>query len=112
MEVIKTKNRELDAAYPALVRLAEKEMTLPVLADFAELLDRLTEPLNIMNAEREIIMQNADSEYAMKQLAELAEREIGIEIVPVEIPVTEDFRLSYADLARLGGFVKIKREGM
>lgn len=110
--MIKTKNRELDAAYPALVRLAEKEMTLPVLADFAELLDRLAQPLNAFNAERQRVSAEAkDTEEILPRLAELAEREIGTEIVPVEIPVTEDFRMSYADLARLAGFVRIGGNG-
>ena len=84
---------QLAKAYPSLKKLANQEMTLTTLTEFATLLYSLSEPM-------ERIMKNGG-------ILE-SEMEDEIDVKPCVIGREESIRLSYADLVALDGIIVLE----
>lgn len=116
------KMRELVDAVPSIRKIAEQDLSAKTLYRVSLLLDRFESELKAYDETRNKLIEkycdrDGDKITPKKETAADFEKEmvdlLGMEldtenIKVVEIPADEDFRISYADLCAMNGFIKIK----
>lgn len=110
------KLKKIIDAVPALQKLANADMSLKRLYWVKKLITQLESEVKFFNEEREkIIKKHCENgkvkpdhvdEYK-KDFEELLALEVNVNYKEVEIPDTEDIKLSVNDLEALNGFVKV-----
>jgi len=121
------KLKEMNDAYPALAKLAAQDITLPTLYKLSRVLDALEKDIKFIHTEREKIfakhseikdgvyipLPEKESEL-LKELDKLADLDSDFDPsaygLPLEIPETEDIKLSYNDLKALEKIIKLNEK--
>lgn len=116
------KMRELVDAVPSIRKIAEQDLSAKTLYRVSLLLDRFESELKAYDETRNKLIEkycDRDGEKITpkketvadfeKEMVDLLDMELDTaNVKPVEIPADEDFRISYADLCAMNGFIKIK----
>ena len=105
---MKTKIGTLIDAVPALRKL--NSLDLPLKASFKvyKLVAAVDSELSFFTERREAIQKKADNRDA--EIQELVNQEVELDVERVVIIMTDDLRLSAADLAALMPFIDFKEE--
>jgi hypothetical protein len=116
------KIRELVDALPSIRKLSNQDLRAKTLYRVSLLLDRFDGELKSYDTAREKLIEKycdtaegkvipkkgSESDFE-REMLELLDMELDTaNLKPVEIPADEDFRISYADLCAMNGFIKIK----
>ncbi len=118
------KMKELVDALPSIRKIANQDLSAKTLYTLSLLLDRFESELKAYDETRckliEKYCETIDGKNIPKketlaefekEMQELLDIEINMaNINPVEIPACEEFKISYADLCCMNGFIKIKFE--
>ncbi|MGN1410285.1 MAG: hypothetical protein ACI4XJ_08920 [Eubacteriales bacterium] len=116
------KMKELVDALPSINKIANQELSSPVLYSVNKLLSKFDAELKFYDKRRmelidkyceqsdgKVIPKKETAEEFEKAMRELLDVEVDVGgIKRVEIPEDENIRLSYADLCVLDGFITIK----
>ena len=112
-------------AYPALTKLAEQNLPLPILYRFSKVLEALEPEIRFFMQQREklfaecgeihgdeyvIIPENAEAFSAAYAELEEVESDLDTEKLglPFKFPLLDNVRLSFADIQFLEGIVELK----
>ena len=116
------KMKELVDALPSIRKIAGQDLSAKTLYRVSLLLDRFEGQLKAYDETRGKLIEKycdtSDGKVTPKketasdferEMLELLDMELDMENVKVvEIPADEDFKISYADLCAMSGFIKIK----
>jgi hypothetical protein len=118
------KMKNLVDAIPSIRKIANQDLRARTLYRVSLLLDRFEGELKTYDEVRgkliarycdtvdgKVIPRKETSADFEKDMLELLDMELDMENIKiVEIPEDEDFKISYADLCAMNGFIKIKFE--
>lgn len=105
---MKTKIGTLIDAVPALRKLNSLDLPLKTSFKVYKLVGAVDSELSFFTERREAIQKKADNRDA--EIQELVNQEVEMDVERVVIIMTDDLRLSAADLAALMPFVDFKEE--
>ena len=105
---MKTKISTLIDAVPALRKLNSLDLPLKTSFKVYKLVAAVDSELSFFTERREAIQKKADNRDA--EIQELVNQEVEMDVERVVIIMTDDLRLSAADLAALMPFIDFKEE--
>ena len=105
---MKTKISTLIDAVPALRKLNSLDLPLKTSFKVYKLVAAVDSELGFFTERREAIQKKADNRDA--EIQELVNQEVELDAERITIIITDDLRLSAADLAALMPFVDFKEE--
>lgn len=105
---MKTKISTLIDAIPALRKLNNLDLPLKTSYKVFKLVEAVNAELGFFTEKREAIQKKADNRDA--EIAELVNQDVELDAERITIIITDDLRLSAADLAALMPFVDFKEE--
>lgn len=103
---MKIKIETIIGAIPALRKLNELDLPLTKSFEVFGLVGAADKALSFFTEKREIIQKKADNRD--KELDELVNREIELDTEKISITISDDLRLSAADIRQLMPFIDFK----